>query len=63
MNFEESLKRLKEICDKLKDEQVSLEETMSLYKEGMKLSNECMSVLEAVKAELEVNYEQAGKNE
>ncbi len=63
MNFEESLKRLKEICDKLKDEQVSLEETMSLYKEGMKLSGECMKVLEAVKAELEISYEQVEKND
>ena len=63
MNFEESIKRLREICDKLKDENTSLEETMVLYKEGMSLSNECTKLLESIKSELDVNYEQAGKNE
>ncbi|MBQ8623495.1 MAG: exodeoxyribonuclease VII small subunit [Oscillospiraceae bacterium] len=63
MNFEESLKRLREICDKLKDEKTSLEETMELYKEGMALSNECTKLLESIKTELDVTYEQAGSNE
>lgn len=63
MNFEESIKRLREICDKLKDENTSLEETIVLYKEGMALSNECTKLLESIKSELDVNYEQVGKNE
>lgn len=63
MNFEESIKRLREICDKLKDENTSLEETMVLYKEGLALSNESTKLLESIKSELDVTYEQAGANE
>ncbi len=58
MNFEQSIKRLREICDKLKDENISLEESMALYKEGLKLSDECTSVLESIKSELDITYEQ-----
>lgn len=58
MNFEQSIKRLREICDKLKDENISLEESMALYKEGIKLSDECASVLESIKSELDITYEQ-----
>ncbi len=58
MNFEQSIKRLREICDKLKDENISLEEAMSLYKEGTKLADECTAVLETVKSELNITYEQ-----
>lgn len=61
MNFEESIKRLKEICDKLKDDKTSLEESMLLYKEGMSISNECSKLLEEIKAELNVSYEQVGE--
>ncbi len=63
MNFEESIKRLREICDKLKDENTSLEETMILYKEGMSLSNACTKFLESIKSELDVSYEQVESNE
>lgn len=63
MNFEESIKRLREICDKLKDENTTLEETMILYKEGLSLSNECTRLLESIKSELDVNYEQADSDE
>ncbi len=58
MNFEQSIKRLREICDKLKDENISLEETMSLYKEGMSLSEECTKLLQSIKSELDITYEQ-----
>ncbi len=42
MNFDESIKRLKEICAKLNDDKTSLDETVSLYKDGMTLSEECL---------------------
>ncbi len=58
MNFEQSIKRLREICDKLKDENISLEETMSLYKEGLVLSDECTKLLQSIKSELDITYEQ-----
>lgn len=51
-NFETSLKRLQEISELLDSESVSLEESIKLYEEGIKLSKECYSTLE--KAELKV---------
>ena len=49
-NFEESLKRLQEISELLESDDVSLEDSVKLYEEGIKLSKECHSTLE--KAEL-----------
>ena len=40
MNFDESIKRLKEICSKLSSDGTTLEETAKLYKEGLALSEE-----------------------
>ena len=51
-NFEESLNRLQEISELLESEEISLEESIKLYEEGIKLSKECFTVLE--KAELKV---------
>ena len=51
-NFEASLKRLQEISELLENDDVSLEESIKLYEEGIKLSKECFSTLE--KAELKV---------
>ena len=56
MNFEEAIKRFKQICDKLKDDNTPLEEAVELYKEGIKLSKECREVLDNIKNELEVEY-------
>jgi exodeoxyribonuclease VII small subunit len=51
-SFEESLKRLQEISEMLENDDVSLENSISLYEEGIKLSKECFSALD--KAELKV---------
>lgn len=51
-SFETSLKRLQEISELLESEDVSLENSIKLYEEGIKLSSECYSTLE--KAELRV---------
>lgn len=52
MNYEQSVKRLREICDKLRDENTSLEEIAKLYKEGSKLLEECKKMLDQISAEL-----------
>ncbi len=52
MNFDESLKRLKEICSKLSSDGTTLEDTVKLYKEGMELSDECLKVISEMKDEL-----------
>ena len=50
--FEEALKRLKEISELLENEDVSLDDSIKIYEEGIKLSKQCYSLLE--KAELKV---------
>lgn len=51
-SFEESIERLEEISELLESDEVSLEDSIKLYEEGIKLSKYCYSVLD--KAELKV---------
>lgn len=53
MKYEEAIKRLREICERLRDERTTLEETSALYKEGMKLADECEKMLDGFSAGLE----------
>lgn len=46
MTFEESIKKLSEINEKLESGELSLEESMKLYQEGIELSYECKKELE-----------------
>lgn len=43
--FEHSLKRLEEIVDKLEQGEVSLDEAIVIYEEGVQLSKECLDKL------------------
>lgn len=52
MAFETSLKRLDEILEKLQSQDLSLDEAVSLYKEGMDISLECKKELEEAKLKL-----------
>ncbi len=56
MDFDKAISRLKEICDKLRDDSTSLEESVKLYKEGMELSAKCSELLDGYKKELEIEY-------
>jgi len=51
-NFEDKLARLEEITTLLENSGIGLENSIQLFEEGVKLSKECLSVLE--KAELKV---------
>ncbi|HMN49471.1 MAG TPA: exodeoxyribonuclease VII small subunit [Ignavibacteriaceae bacterium] len=51
-NFEDKLARLEEITDSLENSELGLEQSISLFEEGVALSKECLAVLE--KAELKV---------
>jgi len=51
-NFEDKLARLEEIIALLENSEIGLENSIQLFEEGVKLSKECLSVLE--KAELKV---------
>ncbi len=51
-SFEDKLARLEEITASLENIEIGLEESIQLFEEGVKLSKECLTVLE--KAELKV---------
>ncbi len=50
--FEENLSRLEEISTLLESEELGLDESISLFEEGIKLSKSCMTALK--KAELKI---------
>ena len=52
LSFEEALKRLEEITQTLENEDVSLENSISLYKEGMDIAALCKNNLDKAKAEV-----------
>ena len=45
-NFEELIEKLEEITNKLEKEQLSLDESVKLFEEGIELSKKCDSKLE-----------------
>ncbi len=51
--YEEAAERLEEIVEKLENSDVSLEESINLYKEGMELTLLCRQKLEAVRQEVD----------
>ena len=51
-NFEKQLKRLKEIADTLENKELSIDETLKLFEEGMKLSKECKKSLEEIEVKV-----------
>jgi len=50
--FEENLSRIEEISTLLESEDLGLDESISLFEEGIKLSKSCMTTLK--KAELKI---------
>ena len=46
VNFEELMVKLEEITNKLEKEQLSLDESVKLFEEGMKISKDCNAKLE-----------------
>jgi len=51
-NFEKDLSRLEKISELLENSEIGLEDSISLYEEGIKLSKSCLTNLK--KAELKV---------
>jgi exodeoxyribonuclease VII small subunit len=46
-SFEKSLARLEEIVDRLEGDELSLEESLALFEEGVKLAEQCGKRLDA----------------
>jgi len=54
MKFEDAMKRLEEIVDKLETGNADLENSLSLFEEGVKLVRFCSSKLEEAKKKVEI---------
>lgn len=54
MKFEEALKKLEDIVSKLEAGDMSLDDSLSMYEEGIKLSKVCARQLEAAKSKVEL---------
>ena len=52
MKFEEALKELTEINDQLENTELSLEESMKLFKEGLELTKFCQNKLEEARQKI-----------
>lgn len=59
-DFECSLGRLEEIVGKLENANLSLDEAMKLFEEGVQLSRDCQKHLEQAEGKVEILLKKAG---
>ncbi len=59
-DFEHSLTRLEEIVRKLESANLSLDEAMKMFEEGVQLSRECQKHLEQAEGKVEILLKKAG---
>ena len=52
LTFEENLKKLEDIVDKLESGEIDLEKSVELYKEGMIFKNNCEEKLKKVELQI-----------
>lgn len=57
MTFEESLKKLEEMSEKIKGDDITLEEAIKCYEEGIKSYEECSKILKNARQKIEI-YEE-----
>jgi len=58
-DFEKSLVRLEEVVKRLESPELSLDEAMKLFEEGVKLSRECQKQLEEAEGRVEILLKKA----
>jgi len=54
MNFETAYSKLEEIVKKLEGQNVSLEESIALFNDGIELSKECLTFLNESKGKIQL---------
>lgn len=60
-NFEASMKELEEIAEKLSGGEISLDESIKLFENGMKLSKSCQKILEDAEKKVNILLEKDGE--
>ncbi len=53
LSFEEAYAALEQIAEKLSDNSITLDESIKLYEEGIKLSKYCAEMLETAKQKID----------
>ncbi len=54
LTFEDSLKKLENCTDSLKNEDINLEDAINNFQEGMEYYNYCKNILEEAKQKIEI---------
>lgn len=54
LDFEDSLKKLEEIANKMGEESLSLEESLKMFQEGMELSTFCNKKLDEAEKKISI---------
>ncbi len=52
MTLEETFKKIDELMEKLSDDELPLEESFTVYKEGMELLGGCQKIIDEVEAKV-----------
>ena len=60
-DFERNLTELEKVVERLEQGDLSLEESVKLFEEGVKLSASCKQELEAAEGKVQILMEQGGK--
>jgi exodeoxyribonuclease VII small subunit len=53
LSFEQAIKKLTDIVSKLEEGQISLEQSLSQYEQGMELIKHCRSILQKAEKKIE----------
>ncbi len=61
-SFEERMQRLQSIVNSMEKGDVSLDDSVALYKEGMQLSKECRTQLDKARHEIRLMTENGAEN-
>lgn len=57
MTFEESMKKLEDMSEKIKRDDITLQEAVKCYEEGIKCYEECNKILKEARQKIEI-YEE-----
>lgn len=61
LNFEESMQKLEKIASELEKGDLSLEESLTKFEEGMKLSKECNEIIENAEKKITILLQKEGE--
>ena len=62
-NFENKLNELEKIVSKLEGNEISLDEAIKLFEDGVKLSDDCRKILENAERKIKTLTECEGEND